>query len=85
MDDHTILIPAGGYRQTEANLKAGSPVQKVLGAKGEVLGGKALGFRLTGTAEIQSGTDLHERVKARFPWCRGALVMKVTKVEKIQG
>lgn len=85
LDDHTLVFPAGGYRQTEANLEAGSPVQMMLGARGPEIAGGALGFRLRGTAELQSGNAVHERVRARFPWCRAAVVFRVTAVEKVLG
>lgn len=84
-DDTTLLFPAGGFRVTEENLKAGSPLQMVIGAKTGTTTGKSLGFRLTGTATLESGTPTHDRVKAKFPWCRAAVVFKVSKVEKIHG
>ncbi len=84
LDDQTIAFPAGGLKKTEANIKAGSPVQMIIGAQGE--GGKGgKGYRLTGAAEFQKGTEVHERLRARFPWCRAAVVMTLNKVEKVLG
>ena len=84
IDDETLAFPAGGYRLTEANLQRDPSVQMVIGSKGGP-GGKALGFRLTGTAELRAGTGLHERLKEKHPWCRAAVVMHVAQVEKILG
>lgn len=84
VDDSTITFPAGGYRVTEENLKAGSPVQMVIGSRGAAAGSGA-GFRLSGTASLESGNKAHERVRAKYPWCRAAVVFRVTKVEQILG
>jgi Pyridoxamine 5'-phosphate oxidase len=81
--DSTLAFPAGGYIVTEANLKAGSSVQMVVGSKSAPGGG--IGFRLTGTAELQYGNALHEQLKKKYPWCRAAVVMRVTGVEQILG
>lgn len=84
IDDHTLAFPAGGYRATEANLQRDPTVQMVIGSKGGP-SGAAIGFRLSGTAELRSGEALHERLKAAFPWCRAAVVMHVAKVERVLG
>lgn len=84
LDDETLAFPAGGYRVTEANLALDPSVQMVIGGKVGPTGA-ALGFRLTGTAELQAGSGLHERLKLKHPWCRAAVVMRVTKVERILG
>lgn len=84
LDDETLAFPAGGYRATEANLKRDPSVQMVIADKRSPAG-PAIGFRLKGTAEVQSGQALHERLKAKYPWCRGVLVMHVKQVERILG
>ncbi len=84
IDDATLVFPAGGYRVTQANLEQNPWIQMVIGSKGGS-SGFALGFRLTGTAELQSGHALHERLRAKYPWCRAAVVMRVTDVERILG
>lgn len=81
VDDRTLAFPAGGYRRTEENLRGGSPVQMIVG--GHVPEG--VGFRLTGRAEIETDTALHARLKKRFPWARGAVVLHVTAVEQVLG
>lgn len=81
LDDRTIAFPAGGYRRTEENIRSGSEVQMILGAKNP----KGIGFRLSGRAEFQVNTPVHERLKADYPWCRAAVQLRVTKVEKVLG
>ncbi|GEJ57535.1 pyridoxamine 5'-phosphate oxidase family protein [Anaeromyxobacter diazotrophicus] len=81
LDDATLAFPAGGYRKTEENLRAGSPVQMILGAKEP----RASGYRLSGRAELQADTPIHAELKQRFPWCRAAVVLHVTQVEKVLG
>lgn len=81
LDDRTIALPAGGYRKTEENVRAGSGVQMILGARHP----KGIGFRLTGRAAFEVGTPIHERLKADYPWCRAAVLLHVTQVEKVLG
>lgn len=84
LDDETLAFPAGGYRVTEANLQGDPTVQMIIGSKGGP-SGAAIGFRLTGVGELRSGDAVHERLKLKHPWCRAAVVMRVTKVERILG
>ncbi len=81
VDDGTLVFPAGGYRTTEANLRAGSPVQMIVGGRVP----EGIGFRLSGRAEVEVGTPHHGRVKQRFPWARGAVVLHVARVEQVLG
>ncbi len=75
-DGETIIIPAGGYRTTEENLKKDSRVQLLVASK-QV----GTGFRLSGRGEVQTSGELVEAVKANFPWARGAFVIHIDKVE----
>lgn len=81
LDEQTLAFPAGGFRRTEENVRGGSGVQMILGAKNP----KGIGFRLSGRAEFQAGTPVHEQLKASFPWCRAAVLLHVTQVEKVLG
>ncbi len=81
LDDATLAFPAGGYRRTEENLRAGSGVQMIIGAKQP----SGIGFRLTGRAELVTGGPVHTKLKQDFPWCRAAVVLHVTAVEKVLG
>ncbi|HWI60268.1 MAG TPA: pyridoxamine 5'-phosphate oxidase family protein, partial [Symbiobacteriaceae bacterium] len=78
-----LAFPAGGMRQTQANVEAGSPVQLIIGSRDDA--GKGTGFLLLGQAEFQSDTPVHERLKRRFPWCRAAVVMHINRAEKVLG
>jgi len=76
--DDVILIPAGGLQTTEANLAA-DPRIELLFASREVKGtrGGGQGCRLRGRGEFQASGPEADAVKARFPWARGALVVRV--------
>ncbi|WP_257308405.1 pyridoxamine 5'-phosphate oxidase family protein [Geothrix fuzhouensis] len=84
VDDETLAFPAGGYRVTEANLARDPSVQMIIADKRSPAG-PAIGFRLTGAAEVQSGNALHERLKVKYSWCRGVVVMHVKHLERILG
>ena len=75
-----LVIPAGFYRQMEANLARNNTIQ-ILVASRNVQGtiGQGQGFTLKGTGRIvDSGEDM-DRVKATFAWGRGALIVDVTE------
>ncbi len=76
--DDRIVLPAGRYRKTEENLRRSNRVQVLLASKA-VQGTRSpgQGCLLSGTAEIVSSGATFEAVKAKFPWARGALVIKV--------
>jgi len=84
IDAGTLVFPAAGYQVTEANLAHDPSVQMIIGRQ-RGADGAALGFRLSGTAEVQAEGALRERMKAKYPWCRAAIVMTVTDVERILG
>lgn len=77
----TIVLPAGRYRQTEQNLAKNNRVQ-VLVASRKVQGTRSpgQGYLIAGTAEIVASGEVADRVKSKFPWARGALVIHVEKV-----
>lgn len=83
-EDDKFLVPVGGYHKTEANLKADSRLVMLIGSK-KAPGkrGPGTGFRLTGSAEINSSGELFERIKQRFPWARAVLVFKIEKSEQL--
>lgn len=82
VNDDVVLIPAGGLRQTEANLAADPRIEllfasrKVQGSSG----GPGKGCLVSGRAEVQASGAAMDAVKARFPWARGALVVHVERV-----
>lgn len=84
LDDHTIAYPAAGMNTTQRNLQAGSSIQLLVGTK-EVEGrmGPGTGFRLTGRGRVEESGSIYDRVKSRFDWARGAVVVDVDKVEQL--
>jgi hypothetical protein len=75
-----LLIPAGYYHQMESNLVSNDQIQLLVASR-QVEGklGPGQGFTLKGTGTIvDSGEDM-DRVKAHFPWARGALVVQVVE------
>ncbi len=81
VDASTLVFPAGGYRTTEENLRNGSPVQMIIGARIP----EGTGFRVSGRAELEVGTPHHLRLRERFPWARAAVVLHVSNVEQVLG
>jgi hypothetical protein len=76
--EDTLIVPVGFLRETEANLKRDSRVQ-VLAASKQVPGsyGPGQGCLLTGVAEIVTDGDVVNKVKEKFPWVRGAMIIHV--------
>lgn len=80
--DEVVLIPAGGLRQTEANL-ATDPRIELLFASRKVQGSSGnpgKGCLISGRAELLATGPAMEAVKSRFPWARGVLVVHVERV-----
>lgn len=84
VDDTQLAIPAGGYRQTEQNLEAGSPVQMLVASR-DVKGssGAGTGFRLTGHGAMVTEGDIYEQIHDCFNWARAALVINVDEIEQL--
>lgn len=76
-----LLIPAGYMQVTEANLTKNPKVLVTLGSR-EVEGfhGPGTGFLVAGTALFVTSGPSFEAVKARFPWARAALEVKVASI-----
>lgn len=81
LEGDRIILPAGRYRETEKNLLRSSQVQ-VLVASRSVKGSHSpgQGCVLHGTGRIDTEGEAADRVKAQFPWARGALVIEVERV-----
>lgn len=78
--DDQILVPAGGLRQTEANLKANPRVEVLLASRAvQRAQGQGQGCVLAGTAELRETGAEADLAKAKFPWARGVLVVKVER------
>jgi len=77
-EDGRLLIPAGYFHRTEANIAANNKVLVTLGSsKVRGLNGAGTGFLVKGTATfITSGPDF-ETTKSRFSWARATLAISV--------
>jgi len=77
-----IVLPAGRYRKTEQNLRKNNHIQLMVASK-KVQGTRTpgQGCLIVGTAEILDSGDVVDAVKAKFPWARGALVIRVEDVQ----
>ncbi|UFS71909.1 pyridoxamine 5'-phosphate oxidase family protein [Geomonas sp. RF6] len=76
-----MLIPAGYMHETETNISKDNRILLTIGSH-EVQGklGAGTGFLIKGTAEFLYAGASFEQVKARYPWARAALAVKVTSV-----
>jgi predicted pyridoxine 5'-phosphate oxidase superfamily flavin-nucleotide-binding protein len=77
-DDGRLLIPAGYYHKTEANIAANNQVLVTLGSsKVQGLQGPGAGFLIKGTATFLKEGAEYDAVKSRFSWARAALSIRV--------
>jgi predicted pyridoxine 5'-phosphate oxidase superfamily flavin-nucleotide-binding protein len=76
--DGRLLIPAGYYHKTEANIAANNKVLLTLGSsKVRGLNGAGTGFLVKGTATfVTSGPDF-DAMKSTFGWARATLAIAV--------
>lgn len=83
-DDEVITIPARKYNKTEENLRENGHVELLIASK-QVQASHALGqgCRTSGKGELQTKGEFAEVAKERFPWARGALVIKVEEVKPL--
>jgi hypothetical protein len=83
-DGKTLIVPVGGYHQTENNLAKDDRVELVIGSK-LVQGKRGLGtgYRLSGRAKIITSGKLAELTKSKYPWARAALVIEVDNAEQL--
>ncbi len=84
VDGHTLAFPAGTYRKTESNLRANGRMQMLIGSR-KVMGRKSpgTGFRLTGRGHLEAEGPVYDKIKARFPWARAAVIFEVAKAEQL--
>ena len=77
-DDEVITIPARKYNKTEENLRKNGHVELLIASK-QIQGSypPGQGCRISGKGEFQTTGEFAEAAKERFPWARGALVIKV--------
>ncbi len=84
-DDEVITIPARKYNKTEENLRQNGRVELLIASK-QVQGSHPLlgqGCRISGGGKLQTTGEFAEAAKGKFPWARGALVIKVEEVKPL--
>ena len=74
----TIVVPAGGYHQTETNLAKDNRITLLIASR-QVQGSSGPGqaCEIDGTAELVTEGPIVDDVKTHFPWARGALVITI--------
>jgi predicted pyridoxine 5'-phosphate oxidase superfamily flavin-nucleotide-binding protein len=82
LEEGMIAFPVGRYQKTGENLKKNPRVQ-LLAASKKVQGTKSMGqgCLMSGTAEIVAAGPAVEAVRVKFPWARGAIVVRVEDVK----
>ena len=82
-EDDKILFPAGRMNETEQNIRANNRVKMTI-CNREVQGKsiKGTGFLVIGTAEFAAEGADYDTIKAKFPWARAALAIKVESAEQ---
>ncbi len=82
-DGDTVLVPVAGFTGTEKNL-AGNNKVEMLWATRQVQGahGPGNGCKAKGTGQIQTSGKYVEAAKAKFPWARGVLVVKIQEIRE---
>jgi hypothetical protein len=80
-DDGRLLIPAGYFHKTEANVTANGNVLLTMGSS-KVAGfnGAGTGFLVKGVAKFVTTGAEFETMKTRFKWARAVLAVTVDSV-----
>lgn len=82
VDEDEILFPAWRYEQTGENLRRDPRIELLFVARDVPhTDGQGQGCTVIGTGELLTTGSTAERVKARFPWARGVLVVKVAELK----
>jgi predicted pyridoxine 5'-phosphate oxidase superfamily flavin-nucleotide-binding protein len=77
-EDGRLLIPAGYFHKTEANIAANNQVLVTLGSSHvRGLNGPGTGFLIKGTASFLKEGPEYDAMKSRFGWARAALSITV--------
>ena len=78
IEEGLIAFPVGRYNKTEQNLRKNGRIQLLVASK-KVQGTKSpgQGCLITGTGEIVASGKAVDAVRVKFPWARGALVVRV--------
>ena len=80
-EDGRLLIPAGYFQKTEANIAFNNQVLVTLGSsKVEGPHGPGTGFLIKGSAKFLSTGPEMEAMKSRFAWARAVLAISIDSV-----
>ncbi|OGA11897.1 MAG: hypothetical protein A3D95_07190 [Betaproteobacteria bacterium RIFCSPHIGHO2_12_FULL_69_13] len=81
IEENRILLPVGRYHRTERNLAKNARMQLLVASK-KVQGTRSpgQGYVIEGTARIVNSGEPFDKVKVKFPWARGAMVIDVAEV-----
>ena len=83
VNDEVLLVPVGGYLQTERNLAADNRIELLCGTRlVQGTGGPGKGCRIRGRGHIQTSGEQFEATRCKFPWARGVLVVTVEEVSE---
>jgi hypothetical protein len=76
-----VVFPIGRFQRTEQNLRANARIQLMVASR-TVQGTRSpgQGCVIDGTGEIVTAGEYLDLVHEKFPWARGALVMRVGAV-----
>lgn len=77
-----VIFPVGRFQRTEQNLRADGRIQLMVASR-KVQGTRSpgQGCVIGGTGEIVATGEYVDLVREKFPWARGALVVRVAAVE----
>ncbi len=83
VDGERLLIPVGGMKATEENLKENSKVLMTLGSR-EIEGFHSMGtgFLIEGEGSFSYEGEEFNQMKERFPWMRAVLVVRINTVSQ---
>lgn len=78
IEEELVAFPVGRFQNTEQNLRKNARIQLLVASK-KVQGthGPGQGCLIAGTAEIITAGEVVDAVRVKFPWARGALVVRV--------
>jgi hypothetical protein len=78
VEEGVVAFPVGRFHTTEQNLRRNRRIQLLVASK-KVPGTKSpgQGCEIRGAGEIVATGKFVDAVRARFPWARGALVVRV--------
>ncbi|MCJ8342877.1 MAG: pyridoxamine 5'-phosphate oxidase family protein [Cetobacterium sp.] len=81
VEDNKFIIPVGGMKTTEENLKKDSNIQISI-ASPEVQGFNFMGtgVLIRGIGEIKREGNEFDFIKSKFEWANGALIISIKEV-----